>query len=150
MSGLPGATELLRPLDVVVYEDADGACPADLVGRQARVTCAGERVLVLAVDIPQGAVALIEGGSAWAESIRFGVETTPSAASRGETLAVRGSIVVPDVEESVAVPRFGGSSATTSSLTWVEQNGPEQGDLRTGLRFLGRGSARSRPTRPVR
>ena len=122
------ATELLRPLDVVVYEDADGACPADLVGRQARVTCAGDRVLVLAVDIPQGAVALIEGGSAWAESIRFGVETTPSTASRWETLAVRGSIVVPDVEESVAVPRFGGSPG--DNLTFDlggSRNGPTRG-----------------------
>jgi len=122
------ATELLRPLDVVVYEDADGACPADLVGRQARVTCAGERVLVLAVDIPQGAVALIEGGSAWAESIRFGVETTPSAASRWETLAVRGSIVVPDVEESVAVPRFGGSSGDNLIFDLGgSSNGPSRG-----------------------
>ena len=122
------ATELLRPLDVVVYEDADGACPADLVGRQARVTCAGDRVLVLAVDIPQGAVALIEGGSAWAETIRFGVETTPSTASRWETLAVRGSIVVPDVEESVAVPRFGGSPG--DNLTFDlggSRNGPPRG-----------------------
>jgi len=80
------------------------------------------------VDIPQGAVALIEGGSAWAESIRFGVETTPSAASRWETLAVRGSIVVPDVEESVAVPRFGGSSGDNLIFDLGgSNNGPSRG-----------------------
>ncbi|MCS5678071.1 MAG: hypothetical protein NZ600_11110 [Acidimicrobiales bacterium] len=122
------ATELLRPLDVVVHEDADGACPADVVGRQAHVTCAGDRVLVLAVDIPQGAVALIEGGSAWAESIRFGVETTPSAVSRWETLAVRGSIVVPDVAEAVAIPRFGGSSGDELTFDLDDtENGPSSG-----------------------
>ena len=84
--------------------------------------------MVLAVDIPQGAVALIEGGSAWAESIRFGVETAPSAASRWEILAVRGSIVVPDVEELVAIPRFGGSSGDDLTFDLGDsENGPTSG-----------------------
>ena len=67
---------------------------------------------------------MIEGGSAWAESIRFGVETTPIAVSRWETLAVRGSIVVPDVAEAVAIPRFGGSSG--DELTF-DLDGSENG-----------------------
>ena len=104
------ATELLRPLDVVIHEATYGACPPDLVGRMARVTCIGRRVLILAVDIPQGEVPLIEGGTGWAETIRFGLETATGTASRWETLAVRGSIAVADAGASVAVPTFGGAS----------------------------------------
>jgi hypothetical protein len=103
------ATEFLRPLDVVLYEDSDGACPPEMVGRVARVTCSGRRVLVLTVDIPQGKVALIEGGSGWAETIRFGLETATEPDSRWETLAVRGSITVAAEGTTVAVPRFGGA-----------------------------------------
>ena len=105
------ATGSLRPLDVVVHEVDEGACPVGLGGRAARVTCAGRSILMLAVDIPQGEVKLDEGGLAWAEVIRFGVETAPAATSKWELLAVRGAIAVADPEGNaeVAVPAFGGA-----------------------------------------
>ena len=109
------ATGMLRPLDVVVHEVAEGACPADLTGRAARVTCVGRAVLMLAVDVPQGSVELDEGGLGWAEVIRFAVEAAPDATSRWEVLSVRGAIRVPDVgaasgeETTVAIPAFGGA-----------------------------------------
>jgi len=123
------ATEVLRPLDVVLYESSDGACPAGMVGRPARVTCSGRRVLVLAVDIPQGEVPLIEGGSGWAETIRFGVETATGPASRWETLAVRGSITVVEEGMSVAVPRFGGGPGDEVTVDLgAGPSGPFAGD----------------------
>ena len=104
------ATGMLRPLDAVIHEVADGACPEDLPGRPARVTCIGRSVLMLAVDVPQGAVELEEGGLGWAEVIRFAVESAPDPASTWEVLSVRGSIAVPDAESGgVSVPAFGGS-----------------------------------------
>ena len=105
------ATGSLRPLDVVVHEVEEGACPGGLGGRAARVTCVGRAVLMLAVDIPQGEVELDEGGLGWAEVIRFGVETAPAATSKWELLAVRGAIAVADPEGNaeVSVPAFGGA-----------------------------------------
>jgi len=105
------ATELLRPLDVVVHEVAEGSCPDDLPGRPARVTCVGRSVLMLAIDIPQGSVELDEGGLGWAEVIRFSVETAPTQNSKWEALSVRGAISVPDSTEetAIAVPTFGGA-----------------------------------------
>jgi len=105
------ATGLLRPLDVVVHEVAEGSCPSELPGRPARVTCVGRSVLMLAIDIPQGSVELDEGGLGWAEVIRFAVEAAPPQNSKWEVLSVRGMISVPDSTEetAVAVPRFGGA-----------------------------------------
>lgn len=105
------ATESLRPLDVVVHEFEEGACPDGLGGRVARVTCVGRAVLMLGVDIPQGGVELDEGGLAWAETIRFGIETVPGAASKWEVMAVRGAITVADFSGTgeIAVPTFGGA-----------------------------------------
>lgn len=109
------ATGMLRPLDVVVHEVSSGACPEGLVGRPARVTCVGRSILMLAVDIPQGSVELDEGGTGWAEVIRFGVESAPGPASRWEILSVRGAITVPDStgSEAVAIPAFGGAPGDT-------------------------------------
>lgn len=127
------ATEFLRPLDVVLYEASDGACPPEMVGRPARVTCSGRRVLVLAVDIPQGEVSLIEGGSGWAETIRFGLETATEPASRWETLAVRGSITVAEEGMSVAVPRFGGAPGDVLTVDLGSGSaGPFVGDCTLG------------------
>ncbi len=105
------ATGMLRPLDVVVHEVAEGACPDGLPGRPARVTCVGRAVLMLAVDIPQGSVELDEGGLGWAEVVRFAVEEAPAPDSAWEVLSVRGAISVPDVSEGAAVPvpTFGGT-----------------------------------------
>ena len=107
------ATSSLRPLDVVVHEVEEDACPDGLGGREARVTCVGRSVLMLAVDIPQGEVELDEGGLGWAEVIRFGVESAPEATSKWEVLAVRGAIAVADPDADggvgVAVPAFGGA-----------------------------------------
>ena len=112
------ATGSLRPLDVVVHEVEEGACPGGLGGRAARVTCAGRAVLMLAVDIPQGEVELAEGGLGWAEVIRFGVETAPAATSKWELLAVRGAIAVADSEGNaeIAVPAFGGAPGDVVSV----------------------------------
>jgi len=112
------ATGSLRPLDVVVHEVEEGACPTGLGGRAARVTCVGRSVLMLAVDIPQGEVELDEGGLGWAEVIRFGVETAPAMTSKWEMLAVRGAIAVADPEGNaeVAVPAFGGGPGDVVSV----------------------------------
>jgi hypothetical protein len=104
-----------------------------MVGRPARVTCSGRRVLVLAVDIPQGEVSLIEGGSGWAETIRFGLETATEPASRWETLAVRGSITVAEEGMSVAVPRFGGAPGDVVTVDLGSGSaGPFVGDCTLG------------------
>jgi hypothetical protein len=105
------ATESLRPLDVVVHESEEGACPDGLGGRVAQVTCVGRAVLMLGVDIPQGGVELDEGGLGWAETIRFGIEAAPDAASKWEVLSVRGAITVADASGTgeISVPAFGGA-----------------------------------------
>ena len=112
------ATGSLRPLDVVVHEVEQGACPVGLGGRAARVTCVGRAVLMLAVDIPQGEVELDEGGLGWAEVIRFGVETAPAVTSKWELLAVRGAIAVADSEGNagIVVPAFGGAPGDVVSV----------------------------------
>ncbi len=112
------ATESLRPLDVVVHEFEEGACPDGLGGREARVTCVGRGVLMLGVDIPQGEVELNEGGLGWAETIRFGIETVPGPASKWEILAVRGAIAVSDPSgtDGIAVPAFGGAPGDVVSV----------------------------------
>ena len=97
-------THLLRPLDVVLHEE-DGACPPGLAGRRATVTCLGDDALILAIEIPQGEVELVEGGIGWAEGIRVGLEFD---APGWEVLALRGTIAVPAGEASVLVPAFGG------------------------------------------
>jgi hypothetical protein len=102
-------TDRLRPLDTVLYEGPDAACPTGLSGRIASVTCLGSAGIVLAIQIPQGEVALIEGGSGWAEAVRFGIESPVSPSGQWETLAIRGTISVQIGTDSVAVPRFGGA-----------------------------------------
>jgi hypothetical protein len=101
-------TDRLRPLDTVLSEGPDAACPTGLSGRIASVTCLGSAGIVLAIQIPQGEVALIEGGSGWAEAVRFGIESPVSPSGQWETLAIRGTISVQVGTDSVAVPRFGG------------------------------------------
>ena len=103
-------TGRFRPLDTVLHMGSDATCPAGLVGRRAEVTCLGSAALVLAINIPQGEVSLIEGGTGWAEAVRFGVESPVAPSGRWETLAVRGMIAVPVGAESVAVPSFGGGA----------------------------------------
>lgn len=102
-------TDRLRPLDTVIYEGPDAACPTGLSGRTASVTCLGSAGIVLAIRIPQGEVALVEGGSGWAEAVRFGIESPVSPFGQWETLAIRGTISVQVDSASVPVPRFGGA-----------------------------------------
>ena len=109
-------TDRLRPLDTVLHEGPRATCPEGLAGRRAEVTCLGESGLVLAIRIPQGEVTLVEGGSGWAEAIRFGIETAVSPSGKWETLAVRGTIAVPIDADSVSVPRFGGSTGDELTL----------------------------------
>ena len=99
-------TEALRPLDVVLFESSDGACPIGLAGRPARATCRGTDALVIEIDIPQGEVDLVEGGIGWAEGIRLSLEF---AAPGWEVLSLRGTITVPSGGEAVAIPSFGGT-----------------------------------------
>ena len=88
---------------------------------------------MLAVDIPQGEVSLIEGGSGWAETIRFGLETATESDSRWETLAVRGSITVAAEGMSVAVPRFGGAPGEVITVDLgAGPAGPFVGDCTMG------------------
>ena len=78
-------------------------------------------------------MALIEGGSGWAETIRFGVETATGPASRWETLAVRGSITVAEEGVSVAVPRFGGAPGDVVTVDLGSGSaGPFVGDCTLG------------------
>jgi len=109
-------TDRLRPLDTVIYEGPGATCPAGLAGRMAEVTCIGDAGLILAIRIPQGEVSLVEGGTGWAEAVRFGVEETVSPTGRWETLALRGTISVPLGADAVAVPRFGGGSGDELTL----------------------------------
>jgi len=102
-------TDRLRPLDTVLYQGPDAACPTGLTGRLAAVTCLGSAGIVLAIQIPQGEVTLVEGGTGWAEAVRFGIESPVSPSGKWEALAVRGTISVPVGSDSVAVPRFGGT-----------------------------------------
>ncbi len=99
-------TEVLRPLDVVLFGSPNGSCPVDLAGRPARATCRGTDALILEVDIPQGEVDLVEGGIGWAEGIRISLEF---AAPGWEVLSLRGTITVPSGAEAVAIPSFGGT-----------------------------------------
>ncbi|MBJ31142.1 MAG: hypothetical protein CL466_06965 [Acidimicrobiaceae bacterium] len=127
------STGMLRPLDVVLHEVAEGACPDGLVGRPARVTCVGRAVLMLAVDIPQGSVELDEGGLGWAEVVRFAVEGAPSPTSAWEVLSVRGAISVPHASgaDAVAVPAFGGTPGDVVRVEFggdVLPSGPAGGD----------------------
>ncbi|MBT6371280.1 MAG: hypothetical protein HOJ86_01240 [Acidimicrobiaceae bacterium] len=112
------ATDSLRPLDVVVHESKEGACPDGLGGRAARVTCVGPAVLMLGVDIPQGGVELDEGGLGWAETIRFGIEAAPGTASKWEVLSVRGAITVAGASgtREISVPAFGGAPGDVVSV----------------------------------
>ncbi|MEM7140484.1 MAG: hypothetical protein AAF548_05565 [Actinomycetota bacterium] len=89
----------LRPLDTVTF----GSC-AQPVGRAAVVGCLGPSAVLVDLGIPVGEIALPEGGSGFAESVRLQlVGDDPDY----EVLTLRGTIAVGD-RESVEVPRFGG------------------------------------------
>ena len=95
----------LRPLDAVVAIGEDGTCPDGLAGRPASVTCHGDTVVMLAVDLPQGEVAYVEGGGGWAEAIRVAVEFSEPG---WESLSLRGVIAVDPDDAGVVIPVFGG------------------------------------------
>ncbi len=93
-------TSDLRPLDTVTH----GPC-TDPVGREATVGCIGDTALLLALDIPAGAVELPEGGTGLADAIRL--QLVADGAPEYEVLSIRGTIQV-DPDSGVVIPRFGG------------------------------------------
>ena len=119
-------TEVLRPLDVVLFDSSERACPVGLEGRPAIATCRGTDALILEIDIPQGEVDLVEGGIGWAEGIRISLEFT---APGWEELSLRGTIVVPSGAEAVAIPSFGGEPGDEVTV--------DLGEGRTGTCTLG-------------
>ena len=119
-------TEVLRPLDVVLFGSSQGACPVALEGRPAVATCRGTDALIIEIDIPQGEVDLVEGGIGWAEGIRISLEFT---APGWEKLSLRGTIVVPSGAEAVAIPSFGGEPGDEVTI--------DLGEGRTGTCTLG-------------
>ncbi|MDG2907605.1 MAG: hypothetical protein P6D49_04835 [Acidimicrobiales bacterium] len=119
-------TEILRPLDVVLFDSSERACPVGLEGRPAIATCRGTDALILEIDIPQGEVDLVEGGIGWAEGIRISLEF---AAPGWDVLSLRGTIAVPSGAESVAIPRFGGGPGDEVTV--------DLGEGRTGTCTLG-------------
>ena len=92
-------------MDAVVAIGEDGTCPDGLAGRPASVTCHGDTVVMLAVDLPQGEVAYVEGGGGWAEAIRVAVEFSEPG---WESLSLRGVIAVDPDDAGVVIPVFGG------------------------------------------
>jgi hypothetical protein len=119
-------TEVLRPLDVVLFEAVGGSCPIGLAGRPAVATCQGASALILEMDIPQGEVDLVEGGIGWAEGIRISLEFKEPG---WEALSLRGTIAVPSGAESVAIPSFGGERGDEITV--------DLGEGRTGTCTLG-------------
>lgn len=93
-------TSDLRPLDTVTH----GPC-LDPVGREATVGCVGADAILLALDIPPGAVELPEGGTGLADAIRL--QLVADGAPEYEVLSIRGTIQV-DPNSGVTIPRFGG------------------------------------------
>ena len=93
-------TSDLRPLDTVTH----GPC-VDPVGREATVGCVGADAILLALDIPAGAVELPEGGTGLADAIRL--QLVADGAPEYEVLSIRGTIEV-DPDSGVVIPRFGG------------------------------------------
>lgn len=93
-------TSDLRPLDTVTH----GPC-VDPVGRDATVGCIGADAILLALDIPSGAVELPEGGTGLADAIRL--QLVADGAPEYEVLSIRGTIQV-DPGSDVVIPRFGG------------------------------------------
>ena len=92
-------TSDLRPLDTVTH----GPC-VDPIGREAVVGCVGPDAVLLALDIPTGAVELPEGGTGLADAIRL--QLVADGAPDYEVLSIRGTIEV-DPDSGVVIPRFG-------------------------------------------
>ncbi|MEM8705373.1 MAG: hypothetical protein AAGE98_02870 [Actinomycetota bacterium] len=98
-------TEDLRPLDTVTH----GPC-VESVGREATVGCIGDTAILLALDIPPGAVELPEGGTGFADAVRL--QLIADGQPEYEVLTVRGTIEV-DPDSEVVIPRFGGAIGET-------------------------------------
>lgn len=98
-------TEDLRPLDTVTH----GPC-VETIGRDATVGCLGETAILLALDIPTGAVELPEGGTGFADAVRL--QLVADGAPEYEVLTVRGTIEV-DPGSDIVIPRFGGRIGET-------------------------------------
>ncbi|MEZ5168003.1 MAG: hypothetical protein R2695_16510 [Acidimicrobiales bacterium] len=92
----------LRPLDTVTH----GPCTAP-VGRSAVVGCQGPTAVLLDLRIPEGEVALPEGGTGFAEAIRVQLIGEDPAF---ELVSLRATIAVGGSDGAVTVPRFGGET----------------------------------------
>lgn len=104
-------TKGLRPLDVIYHNGENADCPLQMPGRQAEVTCKSETVLIFSINIPQreNPQKLAEGGTGWAEKVRFGVEGITAPNGSWEQLSVRGTIEVPVGVENIVIPKFAGN-----------------------------------------
>ena len=102
------ATSELRPLDTVWY----GNC-LEPIGRRATVRCAGADALALEVVIPEGEVALPEGGTGFADAVRLQSISDPG--KKYEVLSARGTISVA-ADSEITIPAFGGGAGDKLSF----------------------------------
>ncbi len=94
----------LRPLSSLHFAATTDSCGLNPVGQPAEVICRGDNAVILSLDIPQGAVALPEGGTGFADSVRLQLV---GAAEGYETMTIRGAIDVAD-DSVIDVPEVGG------------------------------------------
>ncbi len=94
----------LRPLSSLHFAATTSSCGPDPVGQPAEVICRGDTAVILSLDIPQGAVALPEGGTGFSDSVRLQLV---GGADGYETVSIRGAIDVAD-DSVIDVPEVGG------------------------------------------
>ncbi len=104
-------TAELRPLDAVLWSEGN-ECAEVESGRLASVRCLGERTIVLAIDVPQEEVELVEGGTAFADAIRVQVI---GSAEGYETTSVRGTIEVAG-DSAVRIPTLQGPPGSAAEF----------------------------------
>ncbi|NNE73791.1 MAG: hypothetical protein HKN26_09020 [Acidimicrobiales bacterium] len=102
----------LRPLSSVYFAPDPESCPSEPVGTEAPVVCEGTTTAVIEIDVPQGEVALAEGGSAFADAVRIQLL---GSASFYETVSVRGTIDVAD-DLTIDVPEFAGPAGADAAV----------------------------------
>ena len=108
---ISAVTVNLRPFDTAIYSDSN-ACPTNVAGRAATVSCTGDSAIMLDLVFPQGEVELEEGGLAVIGGVRIAAFATRPGY---ETLSIRGTIEV-RAGKAEEVPVFGGKTGEVVSF----------------------------------